>query len=437
MGKNGGKHRREKNNGDIEFPTEEIAQQEVAGVSKPHRKSKSRNAATHEADALSGPSKYLLASTEGSSTENKHALYQRAVQSPKGDISYLVKFFLTYVGGRVPVHLREDFCGTALICAEWLRPDVRRTATGLDLDDDALRWGASHNIGSLPDGGGGRMCLLLGNVLQPIECAQEIPCGTVGEVSDAGGKEEGAPCSNEQEIEKGSLQEANGAGDVAVSPAPIEGDWEMVGQSPKGDAADVSGTGRQLESLSVNGAGEKQRGPRLSKLHTAGADIICAFNYSTCCLHSRQELLRYFHHARKGLSSRGGVFAMDLYGGTSSECALRLKRRFGDFTYTWEQEEFDAVTRMTRISLHFRLENTKKTIKNAFSYQWRLWTIPEARECLLEAGFSAVHVWMREMPDLEGHDEDEEVEVDANSKYVECKKFLQCDAWNAYIVAVN
>lgn len=65
------------------------------------------------------------------------------------------------------------------------------------------------------------------------------------------------------------------------------------------------------------------------------------------------------------------------------------------------------------------------------------WTIPEARECLLEAGFSAVHVWMREMPDLEGHDEEEEVEVDANSKYVECKKFLQCDAWNAYIVAVN
>jgi hypothetical protein len=36
-------------------------------------------------------------------------------QSPKGDISYLVKFFLTYVGGRVPLHLREDFCGTALI----------------------------------------------------------------------------------------------------------------------------------------------------------------------------------------------------------------------------------------------------------------------------------------------------------------------------------
>lgn len=36
-------------------------------------------------------------------------------QSPKGDISYLQKFFLMYVGGRQPLHLQEDFCGTALL----------------------------------------------------------------------------------------------------------------------------------------------------------------------------------------------------------------------------------------------------------------------------------------------------------------------------------
>lgn len=36
-------------------------------------------------------------------------------QSPKGDISYLLKFFLMYVGGRQPLHLQEDFCGTALL----------------------------------------------------------------------------------------------------------------------------------------------------------------------------------------------------------------------------------------------------------------------------------------------------------------------------------
>lgn len=37
------------------------------------------------------------------------------LQSPKGDISYMQKFFLMYVGGRMPLHLQEDFCGTALL----------------------------------------------------------------------------------------------------------------------------------------------------------------------------------------------------------------------------------------------------------------------------------------------------------------------------------
>lgn len=33
--------------------------------------------------------------------DRKYSLYQRAVQSPKGDISWMVKFFREYVGGRV------------------------------------------------------------------------------------------------------------------------------------------------------------------------------------------------------------------------------------------------------------------------------------------------------------------------------------------------
>ena len=229
--------------------------------------------------------------------------------------------------------------------AEWLRPDVRRTATGLDLDEDALRWGASHNIGGLPDAGGGRMCLLLGNVLQPIESAREIPCSTCpdGEVGESSGPP-GAGGEPGATLEAGPTEQqldADQAGSGEANPAPMnspaeatfpDGEWEMVGPSPRGDPADASGAGRQLDGLSLTMSEGKKRAAKLSKLHTLGADIICAFNYSTCCLHSRQELLRYLHYARKGLSARGGVFAMDLYGGTSSECALRLKRRFGDFT---------------------------------------------------------------------------------------------------------
>lgn len=61
-------------------------------------------------------------------------------------------------------------------------------------------------------------------------------------------------------------------------------------------------------------------------------DIVCAFNYSCCCLHSRQELIAYFKYALSSLSKKGGIFVMDLYGGTSSECELRLQRRFPNFT---------------------------------------------------------------------------------------------------------
>jgi hypothetical protein len=63
-----------------------------------------------------------------------------------------------------------------------------------------------------------------------------------------------------------------------------------------------------------------------------GRDIICAFNYSCCCLHKRKDLVLYFRHALNALSRRGGIFVMDVYGGTSSECKLRLQRRFPRFT---------------------------------------------------------------------------------------------------------
>jgi hypothetical protein len=36
-----------------------------------------------------------------------------------------------------------------------------------------------------------------------------------------------------------------------------------------------------------------------------------------------------------------------------------------------------------------------QVIKHAFTYHWKLWTIPEVLEMLQEAGFAEVHVWMR------------------------------------------
>ena len=49
-------------------------------------------------------------------------------------------------------------------------------------------------------------------------------------------------------------------------------------------------------------------------------------------------------------------------------------------------------TLLTPVSAHLM-----QVLKRAYTYHWRLWTIPEARQMLLAAGFDAVHVWLRPM----------------------------------------
>lgn len=320
---------------------------------------------------------------------SKFLLYQQSVQSPKGDISYLQKFFLLYVGGRLPLHLQEDFCGTALLSTEWLRNDSRRTAVGVDLDLEALDWCIENNMDKVGADGYSRISLFHGNVLQPLEAklvnfeSQEI-------INNVRSKD----CKDDSESNE--LKSA-----VQVGSSTSTDDMYMK---------------RNVQLV-----------PR---------DIVCAFNYSCCCLHKRAELVLYFKHVLGVLSKKGGIFVMDLYGGTSSESKLRLQRRFPNFTYIWEQAEFDIIGRKTRISLHFHLQKQQRKLRHAFSYSWRLWSLPEIKDCLEEAGFQSVHFWIRQMPDTEANRRTEGFGAGRDIKYEEVKTFEQEDAWNAYIVAV-
>lgn len=320
---------------------------------------------------------------------SKFLLYQQSVQSPKGDISYLQKFFLMYVGGRVPLHLQEDFCGTGLLSTEWLRSDSRRTAIGLDLDLEALNWCMDNNVCKIGADGYSRISLFHGNVLQPLEAR---------------------------------LVEAQAQ--------------DLIRNFTLKDNEDDPETAPLESTVLVGSNASTSDGFIKRNLPLPARDIICAFNYSCCCLHQRTELLSYFKHVLDSLSRKGGIFVMDLYGGTSSECKLRLQRKFPNFTYVWEQEEFDIIQRKTRISLHFHLQKQKKKIRHAFSYSWRLWSLPEIKECLEEAGFHSVHFWIREMPDTEERSS-EGLGAGRDRKYEEVTSFQQEDAWNAYIVAVS
>jgi hypothetical protein len=79
---------------------------------------------------------------------DKYGLYERAVQRPQFDIDFITRVFRAE-HGRVPLALREDFCGTAFISAEWVRSHPRRTALGLDLDPAPLAWGRTWNVAPL------------------------------------------------------------------------------------------------------------------------------------------------------------------------------------------------------------------------------------------------------------------------------------------------
>lgn len=320
---------------------------------------------------------------------SKFLLYQQSVQSPKGDISYLQKFFLLYVGGRLPLHLQEDFCGTALLSTEWLRNDSRRTAVGVDLDLEALDWCIENNMDKVGADGYSRISLFHGNVLQPLE-AKLINFESQEIINNIRSKD----CKDDSESNE--LKSA-----VQVGSSTSTDDMYMK---------------RNVQLV-----------PR---------DIVCAFNYSCCCLHKRAELVLYFKHVLGVLSKKGGIFVMDLYGGTSSESKIRLQRRFPNFTYIWEQAEFDIIGRKTRISLHFHLQKQQRKLRHAFSYSWRLWSLPEIKDCLEEAGFQSVHFWIRQMPDTEANRRTEGFGAGRDIKYEEVKTFEQEDAWNAYIVAV-
>lgn len=151
---------------------------------------------------------------------------------------------------------------------EWLHSDARRTAIGLDLDVETLDWCMENNVNKVGADVSSRMFLFHGNVLQPLEA-------------------------------------------------------KLVNAS----------TQNLMQNVTLRNSEDDSPDHKLMKdFQFPARDIVCAFNYSCCCLHTRQELVSYFKHALSALNKKGGIFVMDLYGGTSAEHELRMQRKFPNFT---------------------------------------------------------------------------------------------------------
>jgi len=126
-----------------------------------------------------------------------------------------------------------------------------------------------------------------------------------------------------------------------------------------------------------------------------GMDIVLAMNFSWWVFRTRRELLRYFRAVRRSLV-RDGVFFLDIYGGYEAQAEVRERTRIGGakrgFTYIWDEERFDPITHGTRCHISFKLADGRR-MPRAFTYDWRLWTIPETRDALADAGFGRTIVY--------------------------------------------
>lgn len=100
-------------------------------------------------------------------TADKHELYQYSVQDPDFEVGFVQRVYRR-LRGKKPISLREDFCGTAIFCASWIKSGKDRVATGVDLDASVLAWGVEHNLAPLGEPGD-RITLLEQNVLDKVK----------------------------------------------------------------------------------------------------------------------------------------------------------------------------------------------------------------------------------------------------------------------------
>ena len=121
------------------------------------------------------------------------------------------------------------------------------------------------------------------------------------------------------------------------------------------------------------------------------ADIVLAMNFSYYLFATRAAMLNYFRSVVDGLAD-DGIFFLDAYGGYDAPRELEEERECDGFTYIWEQATFNPIDGMMDCCIHYEFSDGSR-IDNAFTYRWRLWTLPELTELLSEAGFRDVTVY--------------------------------------------
>ena len=162
---------------------------------------------------------------------------------------------------------------------------------------------------------------------------------------------------------------------------------------------------------------------------TQPVDIVSAMNFSYWLLKDPLLLKSYFKSVYRSLADKG-IFFLDAYGGYDAFREIEEDRDVEadeyNFIYTWEQENFDPITNELQCSIHFTFEDGS-SLQRAFYYEWRLWTLPEIKQLLTEAGFRKVTFYWQDF--------DEDGEEDGDFQPVNAGEVDADAGWICYITA--
>lgn len=160
------------------------------------------------------------------------------------------------------------------------------------------------------------------------------------------------------------------------------------------------------------------------------AEVIGAGNFSFNVFKDRKGLRAYFRAARRSLT-RDGIFVLELAGGPGFirkglEQKTYRMRGLGKFTYYWDQKSFDPITHEGRYAIHFK-DRRGVMHRDVFTYDWRVWSIPELREAMEDAGFKETRVFWED-PGRDGRGTGEYVAMDQGDNAF---------AWIAFVVGIK
>ncbi len=120
-------------------------------------------------------------------------------------------------------------------------------------------------------------------------------------------------------------------------------------------------------------------------------DIVLAMNFSYWIFKERKTMIRYFRRVYSTLEP-DGIFFLDAFGGYEATRVMTEVTDYKRFKYIWDQSKYNPINGHGLFKIHYKFPDGSR-LNNAFTYDWRVWTLPELSEMLIEAGFKPTIYW--------------------------------------------